>query len=77
MLAALEILVCAISLILAILVVTLKDTLHAILALLCFTISIGILYFLLGSPYVAVFQLAIYSAAMTMLFLVAEYLTRR
>lgn len=77
MIGVLETVLCAISVILAILIIRIENTIHAILALLFFTLAIGILYFLMGSSYVAVFQIAIYSGAMTMLFLVAEYLTRR
>lgn len=77
MIGVLETVLCAISIILAILIIRIENTIHAILALLFFMLAIGILYFLMGSSYVAVFQIAIYSGAMTILFLVAEYLTRR
>jgi len=72
-----EVLLCIISIIFAILALELKNTIHAILSLLCFTAAIGLLYLTIGATYVAVFQLSIYSAAMTVLFLIAEYVTRR
>lgn len=72
-----ELLLCIISVVFAILALELKNTIHAILALLCFTAALGLLYLTLGATYVAVFQISIYSAAMTVLFLIAEYVTRR
>lgn len=72
-----EILLCIIAVVFAILALELKNTIHAILALLCFTAALGLLYLVMGATYVAVFQISIYSAAMTVLFLIAEYVTRR
>jgi len=72
-----EAILCASSVTFAILAIELKNTIHAILALLLFTVALGLLYLVLGATYAAVFQISIYSAAMTTLFLVAEYVTRR
>lgn len=72
-----EVLLCIIAILFAILALELKNTIHAILALLCFTAALGLLYLIIGATYVAVFQISIYSAAMTVLFLIAEYVTRR
>ena len=77
MLLILETALCIISIVLAILVMKVEDTIHAILALMGLTLVLGIIYLLLGAFYVGVFQLSIYTAAMTIVFLIAEYVTRR
>ena len=66
-----------ISIILAIFTIKAKDTIHAILALMGLTLVIGIIYLIMGAFYVGIFQLSIYTAAMTIVFLIAEYVTRR
>jgi len=72
-----EPILCVMSIVFAVLSLKLRDTIHAILALLCFTISIALLYFIMGAHYVAIFELSIYSGAMTTLFLIAVYMLRR
>ena len=59
----------------ALLTVELKDILHAILAFCGMCITIGVIFWLLNAPYVAVFQLLIYAGAIVALFIAAIMLT--
>lgn len=59
----------------AILIVELKNILHAVIAFCGMCITIGALFWLLDAPYVAVFQLLIYAGAIVALFLAAVMLT--
>ena len=77
MIGVVELVLCVIAMISAFLSLKLRDSFHAILSLLCFTISIGLLYFVMGANYVAVFELSVYSGAMTVLMLVAVYMLKR
>lgn len=61
----------------AILTAEVKDLLYAALALWAMTISIAGLFWLLGAPYVAVFQLIVYAGAVVVLFVAAIMLTGR
>ena len=61
----------------AILTVELEDLLYAVLCLGGMCICIGGLYWLLFAPYVALFQVLIYGAAIVVLFLSVVMLTRR
>ncbi|MCD6535701.1 MAG: NADH-quinone oxidoreductase subunit J [Thaumarchaeota archaeon] len=55
----------------AILAVELRDLLKAILAFTGVSIVLSAIFYLLGAPYLAVFQLLIYAGAVTVLFLAA------
>lgn len=61
----------------AVLAIELPDLLHAILALAGLSIGIAVLFWLLGAPYVAVFQLIVYGGAVIVLFVAAVMLTAR
>ena len=65
------------TVLLALLTVELKDILHAILCMCGMCISIGALFWLLGAPYVAVFQLLVYAGAVIALFTTTVMLTKR
>lgn len=65
------------TILLALLTVELKDMLHAVICLCGMCISIGALFWLLGAPYVAVFQLLVYAGAVIVLFIVTVMLTAR
>jgi len=73
----LQIALMGLCLILAVLVVELRDLLYAILAFCGMCITVGVLFWLLNAPYAAVFQLLIYAGAVVALFLVAVMLTTR
>ncbi len=77
MVAIIEILLCIIAVLLAILSLEAKDLIHGVLILAAFTVVIGVLYFLMGSTYVAVFQISVYAAAMTILFIAVVFMVRR
>lgn len=62
---------------LALLTVELKDILYAILSFCGMCILIGIMFWTLNAPYVAVFQLLVYAGAIVALFIAAVMLTTR
>ena len=62
---------------LALLTVELKDILYAILSFCGMCILIGIIFWILNAPYVAVFQLLVYAGAIVALFIAAVMLTTR
>ena len=61
----------------ALLSVEAKDLLHAALYLAGASISLALIYLLLFAPWVAFFQLAIYTGAVTILLVAAVALTTR
>lgn len=63
--------------VMAVLTVEAQELLYAALSLLGMCVALGILYWLLSAPYVAVFQLAIYAGAIIVLFVSVIMLTRR
>jgi len=48
-----------------------KDLTRAIVAFTSMSVLLSIIFYLLGAPYVAVFQLSVYAAAVTVLFVAA------
>lgn len=66
-----------ITTILVIRIIQLKSLVYAVLCFLAFTISIACLYALLGAPLVALFQVLIYTGAVSALFLIAVMLVGR
>jgi len=67
----------ATTIVMAVLTVEAKELLYSALGLLGMSVSLGILYWLLFAPYVAVFQLAVYAGAVVVLFVSVIMLTRR
>ena len=65
------------TVLLAIITVELENMLHAVLGLCGMFIILGMLYWLLNAPYVAVFQLLIYAGAVIVLFIAIIMLTKR
>lgn len=61
----------------AVLAMELRNLVYAIISLCAFSVVIAIVFMFLNAPYVAVFQLAIYAGAITVLFLITIMLTRR
>lgn len=61
----------------ALLSIELKDLTKAILSFSVFSIFLAIIFYILGAPYVAVFQLAIYAGAVTVLFLAVMHTIKR
>jgi len=62
---------------LALLAVEIKDLLAAAVSLGGMCAVLGMLFWMLFAPYVAIFQLAIYAGAVVVLFVVTIFLTRR
>ena len=60
-----------ITVISAFLAVYSRNILYGVIFLLCMNVSIGILYYMLGAPMVALFQLAIFAGAIVVFFVIA------
>lgn len=66
---AIHIAMIIITLAFTILAAELKDMMKAILAFMCANIAMAVIFYLLGAPYLSVFQLLIYAGAITILLL--------
>ncbi|MEM3506291.1 MAG: NADH-quinone oxidoreductase subunit J [Candidatus Bathyarchaeia archaeon] len=60
----------------SILAIELKDIIKAIMAFCVMSIILAIIFYVLGAPYVAIFQLLIYAGAITVLLLAAIHTIR-
>jgi NADH-quinone oxidoreductase subunit J len=67
--AAIHIVMIIITLVFVVLAAELKDMMKAILAFMCANIAMAAIFYLLGAPYLSVFQLLIYAGAVTILLL--------
>ncbi len=72
-----HILVVLVSIVAALIAVEVEDILRALIGFVILSISLSIAFYLLGAPYVSVFQLAIYAGAVVVLFLTALHTMRR
>lgn len=61
----------------AILAVESKDLLRALISFIFMSVFLSMLFYMLGTPYVSVFQLAIYAGAIAVLFLATLHTMRR
>jgi NADH-quinone oxidoreductase subunit J len=59
----------------ALLAVTSRNIVYAVIALLCTNITLGIAYYMMGAPTVALFQLAIFAGAVVVFFVITVMLT--
>lgn len=59
------------SIVFAVLSVSLRELNRAIAAFAAFSVTLSAVFYLVGAPYVAVFQLLVYAGAVTVLFLAA------
>ena len=59
----------------AVLAVTSKNIIYAVVALLSTNITLGIAYYMMGAPLVALFQLAIFAGAVVVFFVITVMLT--
>jgi NADH-quinone oxidoreductase subunit J len=66
-----------VTVVFAIISISIKDLNRAIAAFVIFSITLSAAFFLIGAPYVAVFQLLVYAGAVTVLFLAALHTIRR
>ncbi len=65
------------TLIFAVLTVELKDILYSILSFCGMCIVLGVIFWILNAPYVAVFQMLVYAGAIVAMFIAAVMLTTR
>jgi len=64
------------TVVLAVASVEFRNLMHAVLFLLLFNISLGVLYYIVGAPMVALFQLAVFAGAVIVFFILTVMLTR-
>lgn len=60
----------------AFLAVAMSNIIHGVIFLLCSNVVLGILYYMLGAPTVALFQLAIFAGAIIVFFIITIMLTQ-
>lgn len=60
----------------ALLAVTSKNIVYAVVFLLCTNVSLGIAYYMIGAPMVALFQLAIFAGAVVVFYVITIMLTK-
>ena len=60
----------------ALLAVAMPNIVYGVIFLLCANVILGILYYSVGAPMVALFQLAIFAGAIVVFFLITVMLTR-
>jgi NADH-quinone oxidoreductase subunit J len=60
----------------ALLSVSSKNIVYAVVFLLCTNISLGIVYYMMGAPTVALFQFAIFAGAIVVFFVITIMLTQ-
>ncbi|MCW3992023.1 MAG: NADH-quinone oxidoreductase subunit J [Candidatus Bathyarchaeota archaeon] len=58
------------------LAVSMPNIVYGVVFLLCTNVLLGILYYLVGAPTVALFQLAIFAGAIVVFFIITVMLTR-
>ncbi len=68
--------VLAITVVSALLAVSSRNIVYGVVFLLCTNISLGIVYYMIGAPMVALFQLAIFAGAVVVFFIVTVMFTR-
>lgn len=69
-------LVLAMTVVCAFLAVTSVNIVYGVVFLLCTNVSLGIVYYMMGAPTVALFQLAIFAGAVVVFFVVTIMFTR-
>ncbi|MEM1569682.1 MAG: NADH-quinone oxidoreductase subunit J [Candidatus Bathyarchaeia archaeon] len=74
---AVHVLVVVVAVIVALIAVEAKDILRALIGFVLLSLSLSIAFYMLGAPYVSVFQLAIYAGAIVVLFITALHTMRR
>jgi NADH-quinone oxidoreductase subunit J len=70
------IIVLAITVASALLAITSKNIVYGVIFLLCNNVSLGIAYYMMRAPTVALFQLAIFAGAVVVFFVVAVMFTK-
>ena len=65
----------AITVITAFFAVSSRNIVYGVIFLLCMNVSLGILYYIMGAPTVALFQLAIFAGAIVVFFVITIMFT--
>ncbi|MCW4036162.1 MAG: NADH-quinone oxidoreductase subunit J [Candidatus Bathyarchaeota archaeon] len=68
--------VLALTVISALLAVTSENIVYGVVFLLCTNVSLGIVYYMMRAPTVALFQLAIFAGAVVVFFVITVMFTR-
>ncbi len=66
----------AVTVITAFLAISSRNIVYSVVFLLCMNVSLGILYYMMGAPMVALFQLAIFAGAMVVFFVITVMFTK-
>jgi len=66
----------AVTLVCAYFAVSSKNIVYGVVFLLCTNLSLGVVYFMMGAPTVALFQIAIFAGAVVVFFIVAVMFTQ-
>ena len=53
-----------------------RNIVYGVVALLCTNVSLGVVYYMLGAPTVALFQLAIFAGAIVVFFVITVMFTK-
>jgi len=59
---------CAVAVIGALLAITRRNAIHALLSLIAMLLAVAVIFFVLGAPFISVLQVAIYAGAIMVLF---------
>ncbi|MBS7619098.1 NADH-quinone oxidoreductase subunit J [Candidatus Bathyarchaeota archaeon] len=70
------ILLLALAVVFSFLAVALRNIIYGVIFLLCSNVTLGILYYMVGAPLVALFQLAIFAGAIVVFFVITIMLTK-
>ena len=68
--------VLAITVVSALLAVSSRNIVYGVVFLLCTNVCLGIVYYMMGAPTVALFQLAIFAGAVVVFFIITVMFTR-
>jgi NADH-quinone oxidoreductase subunit J len=66
----------AVTLVCAYFAVSSKNIVYGVVFLLCTNLSLGVVYFMMGAPTVALFQIAIFAGAVVVFFVVTVMFTQ-
>lgn len=66
----------AVTLVCAYFAVSSKNIVYGVVFLLCTNLSLGVVYFMMGAPMVALFQIAIFAGAVVVFFVVTVMFTQ-
>ncbi|MGQ9679207.1 MAG: NADH-quinone oxidoreductase subunit J [Candidatus Bathyarchaeia archaeon] len=66
----------ALAVIFSFIAVAIRNIVYGVIFLLCSNVTLGILYYTVGAPLVALFQLAIFAGAIVVFFIITIMLTK-